>query len=46
MTIWPAIVLADTATNIQIQRYLNALGYDVGAIDGIIGKQSKKQLGD
>ena len=44
MTIWPAIILADTATNTQIQRYLNALGYDVGAIDGIIGKQSKKQL--
>ena len=44
VVIWPGIVSADTATNIQIQRYLNALGYDVGAIDGIIGKQSKKQL--
>ena len=44
MTIWPLMVAADTATNMQVQRYLNALGYDVGAIDGIIGKQSKKQL--
>ena len=44
MTIWPAIVSADTATNIEIQRYLNALGYDVGAIDGIVGKNTKAQL--
>ena len=44
MTIWPAIVSADTATNMQVQRYLNALGYDVGAIDGIVGKNTKAQL--
>lgn len=28
----------------QVQRYLNALGYDVGAIDGIVGKNTKAQL--
>ena len=44
MTIWPAIVSADTATNMQVQRYLNALGYDVGVIDGIVGKNTKAQL--
>ena len=44
MTIWPAIVSADIATNMQVQRYLNALGYDVGAIDGIVGKNTKAQL--
>ena len=35
---------ADIATNMQVQRYLNALGYDVGAIDGIVGKNTKAQL--
>ena len=41
---WPSFVSADIATNMQVQRYLNALGYDVGAIDGIVGKNTKAQL--
>ena len=41
---WPSLVSADIATNMQVQRYLNALGYDVGAIDGIVGKNTKAQL--
>ena len=35
---------ADTNQNIKIQSYLNALGYNVGKIDGIIGKNTRKQL--
>ena len=35
---------ADTNQNIKIQSYLNALGYNVGKMDGIIGKNTKKQL--
>ena len=35
---------ADTNQNIKIQSYLNALGYDVGKTDGIIGKNTRKQL--
>ena len=35
---------ADIKQNIKIQSYLNALGYNVGQIDGIIGKNSRKQL--
>ena len=35
---------ADIQQNIKIQSYLNALGYNVGQIDGIIGKNSRKQL--
>lgn len=30
--------------NFQIQEYLNYLGYNVGAVDGIIGKRTKSQL--
>lgn len=41
---WPALVSADIATNMQVQRYLNALGYDVGVVDGIVGKNTKAQL--
>ena len=44
MVIWPAVVTADTALNMQLQRFLNALGYDVGAVDGIVGKNTKAQL--
>ena len=44
VAIWPAIASADIATNMQVQRYLNALGYDVGTIDGIVGKNTKAQL--
>lgn len=44
VAIWPALVSAEVATNMQIQRYLNALGYNVGAIDGIVGKNTKIQL--
>ena len=35
---------ADTKQNIKIQSYLNALGYNVGKLDGIIGKNTTKQL--
>ena len=35
---------ADTDKYAEIQKYLNALGYNVGAVDGIIGKNSKRQL--
>ena len=35
---------ADTNQNIKIQSYLNALGYNVGKTDGIIGKNTRKQL--
>ena len=35
---------ADTRQNIKIQSYLNALGYNVGKLDGIIGKNTTKQL--
>ena len=43
--LWPFFVgYADIKQNIKIQSYLNALGYDVGQIDGIIGKNSRKQL--
>ena len=42
---WPFFVsYADIQQNIKIQSYLNALGYNVGQIDGIIGKNSRKQL--
>ena len=42
---WPFFVgYADIQQNIKIQNYLNALGYNVGQIDGIIGKNSRKQL--
>ena len=42
---WPFFVgYADIKQNIKIQSYLNALGYNVGQIDGIIGKNSRKQL--
>ena len=44
VAIWPAIASADIATNMQVQRYLNALGYDVGTIDGIVGKNTKAQI--
>lgn len=37
-------VFADTKQNIKIQSYLNALGYKAGKVDGIIGKNTKKQL--
>ena len=37
-------VFADTKQNIKIQSYLNTLGYTVGKVDGIIGKNIKKQL--
>ena len=37
-------VFADTKQNIKIQSYLNTLGYKVGKVDGIIGKNTKKQL--
>ena len=36
--------LAGTKQNIKTQSYLNALGYNVGKIDGIIGKNIRKQL--
>ena len=36
--------LADSEINKTIQKYLNALGYNVGPVDGILGKNSKKQL--
>ena len=43
--LWPLYVgYADIKQNIKIQSYLNALGYHVGQIDGIIGKNSRKQL--
>ena len=32
---------ADTNQNIKIQSYLNALGYNVGKMDGIIGKNTQ-----
>ena len=35
---------ANTDKYAEIQKYLNALGYNVGAVDGIIGKNSKRQL--
>ena len=35
---------SDTKQLIQIQSYLNALGYSVGQVDGIIGTNSRKQL--
>ena len=35
---------ADTKQNIKIQSYLNALGYNVGKLDGIIGKNTTNQL--
>ena len=35
---------ADTMQNIKIQSYLNALGYNVGKLDGIIGKNTTNQL--
>jgi hypothetical protein len=35
---------ANTDKSVEIQKYLNALGYNVGAIDGIIGATSKRQL--
>jgi len=42
---WPFFVsYADIQQNTKIQSYLNALGYNVGQIDGIIGKNSRKQL--
>jgi hypothetical protein len=44
MVIWPAIVTADTALNMQLQRFFNALDYDVRAVDGIVGKNTKAQL--
>ena len=37
-------LFADTKQNIKIQSYLNTLGYTVGKVDGIIGKNTKKQL--
>ena len=44
LVVWPAVVTADRALNMQLQRFLNALGYDVGAVDGIVGKNTKAQL--
>ena len=44
LVVWPAVVTADKALNMQLQRFLNALGYDVGAVDGIVGKNTKAQL--
>ena len=41
---WSTIASADIGKNMQLQRYLDALGYDVGAIDGIVGKNTKAQL--
>ena len=39
---WPFFVgYADIQQNTKIQSYLNALGYNVGQIDGIIGKNSR-----
>ena len=35
---------SDTKQLIQIQSYLNALGYNVGHVDGIIGTNSRKKL--
>ena len=35
---------ADTMQNIKIQSYLNALGYNVGKLDGIIGKNTTNQM--
>lgn len=40
LVVWPAVVTADRALNMQLQRFLNALGYDVGAVDGIVGKNT------
>ena len=37
-------VFADTKQNIKIQSYLNDLGYKVGKADGIVGKNTKKNL--
>jgi hypothetical protein len=36
--------VADTQENKVVQKYLNDLGYNVGAVDGIIGRNSKKQI--
>ena len=34
--------LADSEINKTIQKYLNALGYNLGPVDEILGKNSKK----
>lgn len=36
--------LGDENRNLQIQKQLNYLGYNIGAVDGIIGKRTKSQL--
>ena len=36
--------VADSQENKVVQKYLNDLGYNVGAVDGIIGRNSKKQI--
>ena len=42
---WPFFIgYADIKQNIKIQSYLHALGYNVGQADGIVGKNSRKQL--
>ena len=41
---WPTFASADMSTNMQLQSYLNALGYDVGVVDGLIGKNTKRRL--
>ena len=43
--LWPFFVgYADIKQNIKIQSYLNKFSYNVGQIDVIIGKNSRKQL--
>ena len=41
----PLVSLSDGQVR-AMQRYLGKLGYDVGPVDGIIGKRSRESLGD